>query len=554
MIPRVQRLRELQRKLAELPPGRRIEAILESPNPAESVRSLTAQDFFLTVAEAGLDAALPLIPYASRTQVEFLFDIDSWDRDRLDPQRAGQWLAALHKAGADQVARWLREGDEATVVLVLSRLLRVFKLDESTDPDFWPPDRPVPTLDGIYFIEPANGTSDEAAAALWDGLTRMRAVAPREYEGLLEQVLWVVPPEQEEEAFQRRSSRLAEFGFPPFDEAFEVWAAVPEADPVQRARMADSLAGLPRPVLASDKEPSFLPVCLREPQALAVVEAVRGLPLEKRERIGHDLVRLGNRFALAGLGPLGDPETHHRGLRQALLHLNLGLTVLCGEDLHGRGLRALAQLPLADIVRAGTGAVLERAGRAHLIEKGWLSRVYLARPRLDSEIKNVLEGLLLPRPQFHLELAERPFATLEDLAQADRALEAAESFGIFLEEVLRMEAADLPEFDPLPAEREDNLDLEWSTVALTSIARLALGDSSRPVPLSPPETRRALSLLLPGEPPRQVGQLFRELTDSVGLTGAAWLLTRRLEDEAGGLYPDEEPDPRFLRSLLFSGS
>lgn len=87
---------------------------------------------------------IPLMPYASRTQVEFLFDIDSWDRDRLDPQRAGQWLAALHKAGADQVARWLREGDEATVVLVLSRLLRVFKLDESTDPDFWRPDRPVP--------------------------------------------------------------------------------------------------------------------------------------------------------------------------------------------------------------------------------------------------------------------------------------------------------------------------------------------------------------------------------------------------------------------------
>ncbi len=144
-----------------------MEAILASPRARELVRSLPAPEFWLTVVQAGLDQALPLLPLAGSRQLDFLFDLEAWSGDGFDPARAGEWLRAFREADPALVARWLREGDEPLVVLALGRMLRVYKLDESTSPDYWPPERPIPTLDGIYFVEPVDGLPDGVFPALW---------------------------------------------------------------------------------------------------------------------------------------------------------------------------------------------------------------------------------------------------------------------------------------------------------------------------------------------------------------------------------------------------
>jgi len=541
-------------RLLALPPRERVAAIEASRRPAELVRSLPAQDLFLTLAETGVDDALVLLEHASVPQLEFLIDLGAWDRDAFDPARFARWISAIATANPERLARWLLEGDEAAVVLALARVYHVFKLDESSDPAFWPPDRPLATLDGTYFLEARDEVPEEAAGALWDALARLRSTHSPAFEALLEQVMWAVPAEREEEAYEHRASRLAEKGFPPFDEAIEAWAAGREADPAvrrERSERALAAAAAHRVGAPPTEAARHLPAPVAD-AGRALAEAVAGLDPDHQRRVLAELLRVGNRFAVSSLGHLGDLETHREGLRIALSHANLGLHELGGVRAVALGPALLATVPVPDLVRAGTGAVMQRAERARRLAAGWLARVGGSRQRLDPESEEMLEALLSPRPAFGPPgMDVRPFRHPEDLAAADEALDAIEALGTFVEERLGVGADGLwPELDPLPAARGGPLDLDWPAVALTAVARAALGEPARPRPLGPKEARRALDVLLEGENPRRPAPRLFELAEGLGLSAAAHHLGRRLADELSELPRGDAPDPRFVRSLL----
>ncbi len=554
----LQELLDQRRKILALPPGERVEEILSSPRARELVRTLPAPEFWLTLVQAGPDRALPLLPLAGRRQLDFLFDIEAWSGDRFDPARAGEWLRVFREADPALVARWLREGDEPLVVLTLGRILRVYKLDESTSPDFWPPDRPVPTLDGIYFVEPVDGLPDGIFPAAWEGLALLRSRDRRAYEALLEQVLWMIPPEQEDGVRERREGRLAEHGFPPPEEAMEAWAAGEYVRREARQGLARRVAGMP-PLPGETRAPAGtgtlpLPGSLPVPAGAAgplLPRALAPLGPDVRERLAREALALAGRYAVAGGRPLGDPATHAEGLSLALAHLGLGLEELSGGD-PGLAARALASLSTREIALAGVGAVQERAIRARRLFAGWLGRLPRGRERLDASLEEVLAGLAGPRPRFTAHGEERPFRSLADLRLVDGVLATVEALGRFLEDVLGLgPGEDLPELVPLPAGRRSAGDVEWSAVALTTIARAALGEEDpRPRPLHPSEAREALGRLLTPVPPRETVPRFTQYANLLALGAAEAFLAGRLVDDAGELPPGATPDPRYVRALL----
>lgn len=544
---------QVRRELLALPPEERIERLLAASRPADLVRALPAQEFFLTLARAGSAEVPALLRLASAPQVEFVFDLDAWQRDEFDPLAAGRWIVALHDADPDAVARFLREIDEPLVVLALRRLVAVYKADESTDPAYWPPeDRELSTTDGIYFAEPREGVPEDAFLALWDGLVRLRAREPRIVEALLEQALWALPAELEDEAFEHRRSRLAERGFPDLDEAIGVWAvsAVPLPALVEKVR---GLPPAPAPGGAAATSPVVATAAL-PPGTNALVRAASALGAERAERLLADLVRLGNRYAVAALEPLGDPATHRSGLVAAASHVNLALEAL-GDDAP----RALAGLDVFELNRAGTGMVLARHARATALARGWIARVPRGRPRLDGALSEILEGLVRPRPLYAVAGESRPFRALVDLQVVDRALDTLLSIGRFLEVRLASCPEGLAPFAGTLPGRADPDDIEWSAIVLTALAQVALGRAvnARRVAaaLSPGDATRALDrLLAPAPVPRRVSAAFDDLVVSMGLEGARAFLAGRLEDETGELPPGVPIDPRALRALVVANS
>lgn len=550
-------LTRLHRQLTRLPAPARVEAILASPSPARSVRALSAQEFFLTLREAGLERAHPLLGYASRHQVDFLVDVEAWREGAFDGSSMAGLIESLELAGEEVIAHWLTEADEATVVLALSRLLRVYKADPSMDEDTLPDGRELSSLDGVYFMEPAEPCTPHAFLALWRGLQRVRLVSRDVYEALLEQVIWVIPAEQEENAWEQRASRLAEKGFPDLDEALEVWAAGPEDLAALQRRVIPLLeAGTADESVGHEPDAAWLPeLAAPVSEVPALREALSGLDVETAERFFHDLVRLGNRFLIAGLEPLSELASHRHGLQQAAAHVHLGLQCLSGQGSLA-GARASAQrlatlcrdVPVFDLAKAGTAAVNQRAARARKLADGWLSRVSHARERLDDSHADTLEGLLAPRPAYGAGEGARPFRTVADLASADRDLDALEALGRFLEEHLALRPGkDLPELaSPIPA-HPDPEHVPWHAVALTALARMALGDSPRPKPFHAAEVARA------------VGALTRVLAESagpspvlarVGLDGARRWLEEVHRQQLATRDAARAPDPRYVSTLL----
>jgi len=100
--------------------------------------------------------------------------------------------------------------------------------------------------------------------------------------------------------------------------------------------------------------------------------------------------------------------------------------------------------------------------------------------------------------------------------------------------------------------RESELDVEWSAVALTTIARAALGEPARPAPLDPEDARRALDRLLTPTPPRALSERFGELAAERRLGPAARFLAQALEHDVGELPATHAPDPRIVRAFLFA--
>ncbi len=549
----------IRRQVLALPPDERARAILASDRPADLIRALAPQDFYLSLVEADPDDALALLAAATREQVDLVLDLDGWDGDELAVERIGRWLGLLHRADPEQLVAFMLEADETTVVLLLSRLLHVYKLDESTAPDFWPPeDRQVPTLDGLYFLEPRDEAPEEAFPALWNALALLREHSRQTYEALLEQVLCVIPAEQEETAWEHRQSRLAERGFPPWEEALEVWAAGHLEQAPVRAAIRERLAALPVPEPPDEGPdrrgpPPALPVPLPRDATALLAEAARRLDERTRTAVAHGLVRLGNRFAVASRDPLGDPATHAAGLRAALSHVLLALDEL-GATEPETAARALARIPTFDLCRIGVGAVRERARRARSLAEGWLARVPHGRARLETGLDEILGGLLLSRPGLADDGLVRPFRERADLERADQVLDVIGDLGAFVTEMLGMRGGDdLPELAELPARRERPEECLWSEIVLTALARRALDGPMRPVPLTREEGRIALARLLEGTaPPRRASSRLFDLAREAGLgQAAARHLADRLEQDTAMLAVDALTDTRFVRALLF---
>lgn len=535
----------LRQQLLALSAEIRVEAILQSPHPAEAVRSLSAQELYLTVSEAGIDEAAPLLPLATRHQLEFFLDIDAWSGDQLDLDKLCRWLTHFASADPELIGRLLREADESLVVALLSRLLHVYKNDESTDAPFWPPDRPLTTLDQMYYFEPREGVSPEAFDALHQGMLTLRGQASPAYEALLEQVLWQIPAEQQEEALRTHNARLSEKGFPDLVESLQVWSAGREPLRDLRARLAQQALNAPDLASAEAASATSALTVVDHNVAPRLARLAAFAPRAAQEALIAGLVRLGNRYAVASRAPLGDVATHRDGLRTALAHANLGVAELAREAGDDLARRAVAAVSPVELVQVGVGAVQARAWRARRLVDGWLATVPLAEARLDEEHRAALRGMRSPCPYFSLDARDRPFQELDDLQRVDQVLSALEQLGLLLEKRWQVAAGhDLPELAPLPAARHDAADLDWSAVLLTALAHVANGTGDRPAPFAASRLRAAARALTP----ERITRLCAEWS----LDAWTALLIARIADEPWIVAGDELPDPRFVRSFLIA--
>lgn len=549
--------REEIKSILSLRGKNRIEKIISSPNPAALVAKIPEVEIFLTVKEVGEHDAIELIELTTPEQLTYLLDLDLWDKDQITPKRFLSWLEILEQCGEKKLRQFFQTADLEFLVSAFRKLIRVIP---APNPDELPEekkDAPLFSLDQIYLVE---FLEENSAPLLMRLLHFLYTSMPNFYRLLMEELLWSIPAEDEELALRWRNGRLADHGFPSFDEALEIYSYISP----QKIKETSYFL-LPAPE-ENFHPPTYLEVASKDTFfSLALQHEVSE---EIQERVKWELTGLINRVLIADGAHLGDVEALHQSAQKALQTLDLGLKYLSQEN--PREARfILEKIPVTKIFQTGFSLGLDLKKKAQsIVKNGWLANLPRREDILDSPLKETIKGLLRKRPLFFNEEKGNyvPFTQLSDLSLTEERLEKISFLGEFthhllglrVEEIIKVEKTNC--FFPDPP---------LSTICLTYLIQGFLHGEKKLAPLTVFELQKVYEKLrLDGYLDEQTRafQLLKEMV-SQAITAAGeklkgrraeilswWLefLSNKLYSCLGHLQPGEAIDPRAVDVFLVS--
>ncbi len=387
---------ELEKKLADLkfnqlmdivlslPWEDRAKVILCSPYPEGIVRNMPAQELFLTLKASSLDLAVELLSYAKGHQIQFMFDIDAWYKDRIRKERVASWLILLFEAGEDRVLEWLAVADWDFLIAIFQKFIRVYKKPDDVElveaVDFLPPY----TLDDLYFVEFKN----EALEFYFKRMIEIiRSEMPETYFALMESIIWEIPLEVEERAYRWRNGRLADAGIPDYFEALDIYSYIhPKA-----LRKVDPQYFLPEGEEEHIQSANLMVYTGGE--ELLIFKAM-GMITDpsQRERIKREFAWVANKVIVVDNVVIDDIEQIRKSLEKVWGSLNLGLEYISSENIEVAR-KLLEEHFLEDIFKVGQTALRELRKFAVSITRSRDFDPSVLR-YLDDPYKGFLKGVL----------------------------------------------------------------------------------------------------------------------------------------------------------------
>jgi hypothetical protein len=535
-----------------LPGKKALEAILESPTPAHLVQSLAEEDLFWLLQDVGPEDGLAILSVASNDQWHYLLDLDLWDRDRLDTGSVNRWLTLLLKADPARFLTWsLRENLELLELHLYRHIdVRIKEQDESpSDID----DRYF-TLDGIFYIYIRDDKYEQTFREL---LERLAAHDLERFHEVLLELGGVLPAEAEEGLYRRRSMRLAEKGFLPFEEALGIYQHLSPKDLVKNRRTTDKTVMEPDP-----SQPIPLsPALLVQEQDLFHRSLRHVADHGSLERLQVEFAGMCNQIISADGFEVRDREALASLVRKACGYLDIGLQQLDGS-VPSEAARLIERYPLEQIFRVGYGAGLELKWRAEKwFKNSWFITQAFGLAFWGDQWEGVLEGLLRKRPLFFTNVSNgelyREFKDLSEIEACHKALDEMEAMDRLLSLILGRSSISGPMgYQPL----------RWINLLLTCWARDHMGLSEEIEPLALNQLRAFFAELREeGKKPHGLNPDMRrffidwlaertglephDLQEQVGTILES--LLRELENEYGSVSI-QDLDPRYVRHFLVS--
>jgi hypothetical protein len=344
-----------QRALAEQPLEIQVELVCETPvarraalldllpEPELVIPLLPEAELCFTVKAVGLESASWLLAHTTPEQLVACFDLDVWEGTLPNRRSLDTWIAALVEAGEEPLLRGLQALDPELLSLFLKARVDVML---RTNDDDWQDPIGAETLDGQFFFRTLDEGDDAAAI-----IALLRTLFEHDYWTyfrLLQSVIWELAPENEEWALRWRAGRLEDMGFPPWEEAMNLYRYLP---PEQRGVLPQDAAPL---APASQWQ---LPVAMpRLPAKLdeagLLFRTIAALEDDERRTAFHALVALANKIAVADRMALSDAESTPRAIEKAARFASGGLEFLARE--HGLDpIEVLRRAPLDHLFRVG---------------------------------------------------------------------------------------------------------------------------------------------------------------------------------------------------------
>lgn len=413
-------------KLVPVPARERIDNIISHPHARRIVEAMDAQSVFGLIREAGINDALELVELASPDQLQAFIDFDAWTKDEFQLQTFTDWLEILLQSSDERFEAMYDAFDHQAFVLWFRETVAVYEWEADIELLDRIEDNVYTSPCGQYalVIPEEENYADEVRLFL----ERMYAMDIEEALTLMSEARWSLSVELQEELYQARTSRLAEFGFVPYDEALAVfgWLDPIEWARTQRERFAEgTMIEAPLRVgelAALDQQLIAVEEAFDDAEGSWFARALAALPNVMPEALAGDVLAatmtqlraVAQRVLVADQGTPGDPDMTLSATRRALDAISLGLEFVADGDVK-LAARVLAAVPLRDIHRAGfsVGLQLQRQAR-DMVARGNLSVTDAPISLLLAEDTAMIEGLLQLRPVMSVNTGRR-FRTMADV-------------------------------------------------------------------------------------------------------------------------------------------
>jgi hypothetical protein len=431
-IERFQQLQQKRREILALPANEALERILEDAQPAALVHSFPEPDFYFLVQDIGPEDSLALLSLASDRQWDYLIDLETWQRDRIEIHAVTRWMNLLLEADPQRFIRWFLNERLEFVEFYLFNNIEVRIREHDQDPSDFGDE--FFSLDGVYFIR-ITGTSGESEFEKFSDAQRrafitklteqLAAFDHLTFQNVLLEATHLIPSETEEDCYRWRKVRLAEKGFLPFDEAVGIYQPITLRD-VERARA--------KIIPSSSPAEPLLPVPLYPINMLKqdnyFTRALSSIaPQDVLHEIQAEFASLCNQIIVADHKTIRGQDELRQTVRKACGYLSIGLERLSPDaqkaDPH-HAAALITRYPLTTIFRLGFGRALKLKWRA---EK-WLPQCWFARTGLrltfwGEQWMGVLGGLLIKKPLFYDNYKSgvlyREFESLEDIQTTENS-------------------------------------------------------------------------------------------------------------------------------------
>lgn len=519
---------------------KKYDLLLEAADVQLLVESMPAQEIYLLLKEVGLESIEPLVPLISTEQYTSFLDLDCWQGDLFDSEKALAWLTLLLEAEEEKVVQVFREMDFEMLALLLRKFFTVVRGPEDIEDEdlrFEAVNR-----NGGYEVEYLDPEHSTLISALLDILFSNDKPA---FLHLMEALRWENLSDLEENGYRSRCNRLMDQGFPDPFEALGIYAWLdPDSD----------VAGLRRARALGGAEIGIDPVgyCLTDARPADLLAEVLSDGLGQES--AWELSCLINKVLIANRADLGDVQALKAVTEEVYRTLNLALEYLSGNDLE-KAIALFEAVYIENLFRLGYSLGLHLQRRAASLRKTALI------PYLDGPFKALLGALGRKKPAFYEGMenpdrgGERPFARLRDLTSASEWLDRLEVQQRLFAQHFPFTISAPEEMDLQGCYPEDTQDLALSDIFLTALANRVLGGEFAPEPV--PESRIGE---LHGRICRD-GKVDEELRKQT----ADWLETLEAGSGAFGnfcldLWEEQfcatavaDLDPRYLGGLIVRG-
>lgn len=318
----------------------KLDLISGDPDFKKLTRAMEPQELYWLFKEIGAPDAMKLLGMASPRQCVFILDMELWKGWTFLEDKAVEYIGYLLHGSEDHFQELLPHLDFNLLSLFLGRELVVAggigdlntQEERLTDWDH--------TFDDVFLIKFKNSAHSQVIGSFLELVCRFDNPL---YTALMESVSGEVDIESEEECYRIKSGRLADLGFPPHDEALEIYS---------RINPATFTPGHNKALLQTG-EATTLPVTFLTGKMFLG----RVIPLVDSELFRMELIYLINTALVADQAHLADTEQMksvvervHGYLNIALEYLSQGDETKGAEILTGEYLKSLFQLGFSIIL------------------------------------------------------------------------------------------------------------------------------------------------------------------------------------------------------------